>query len=90
MYREEIEFAAKYFRWKLSDSDTLTSEIDQIFKKNRISILYNLFHKGVGKGLIFNSLYEAKHYLDTKIRKRDYKKRNIANRSFKYKCKNLQ
>lgn len=90
MYRGEIEFAAKYFRQKLSDSDAFTSEIYQIVFKNRISSLCNLFQKGVGKGLIFNSLYEAKHYLDTKIRKRDYKKRNIANRSFKYKCKNLQ
>ena len=33
MYREEIEFAAKYFRQKLSDSDALTGEIDQIFLK---------------------------------------------------------
>ena len=39
MYREEIEFAAKYFRRKLSDSDALTGEIDQIFLKNRIILI---------------------------------------------------
>ena len=33
MYREEIEFAAKYFWQKLSGSDALTGEIDQIFLK---------------------------------------------------------
>lgn len=31
MYIKEIEFAAKYFRQKLSDSDSLTGEVDQIF-----------------------------------------------------------
>ena len=72
MYIKEIEFAAKYFQQKVSDSDGLTGEIDQIFLKDRISVLYNLFQKGVGKGLTFNSFYETKHYLHTKIRKRDY------------------
>ena len=48
MYIKEIEFAAKYFRQKVSDSDGLTGEIDQIFLKDRLSVLYNLFQKGVG------------------------------------------
>ena len=87
---EDIELVAKYSQQKLSVSDGFTGKIDQIFLKDRILILHSIIHKSVGKGLLFNSFYEVKYYLDTKIRKIDYKKRIIANRLYEYTCKNIQ
>ena len=87
---EDIELVAKYSQQKLSVSDGFTGKIDQIFLKDRILILHSIIHKSVGKGLLSNSFYEVKYYLDTKIRKIDYKKRIIANRLYEYTCKNIQ
>ena len=66
---EVIELVAKYSQQKLSVSDGFTSKIDQIFLKDRILILHSIIQKSVGKGLLSNSFYEVKYYLDTKIRK---------------------
>ena len=86
---EDIELVAKYSQQKLSVSDDFTVKIDQIFFKDRILILHSIFQEIVGKGLLSNSFYEVKYYLDTKIRKTDYKKRTIANRLYEYTCKNI-
>ena len=86
---EDIELVAKYSQQKLSVSDDFTVKIDQIFFKDRILILHSIFQEIVGKGLLSNSFYEVKYYLDTKIRKTDHKKRTIANRLYEYTCKNI-
>ena len=87
---EDIELVAKCSQQKLSVSDGFTGKTDQIFLKDRILILHSIFQKSVRKGLLSNSFYEVKYYLDTKIRKADYKKRTIANRLYEDTCKNIQ